>query len=195
MTQVEVLKRVLDLLDAHGVPYMITGSFASNYHGSPRATQDADIVIEIDAPRLERLLAVLQDEFYVSEEAAHEALQRREMFNVVHFDTGFKIDLIIRKDRPYSEQEFERRQEGDLLGRKAMFASAEDTILSKLEWSSLGASERQSQDALKVALVQGDRLDWAYLNRWAKVIGVEKLLQRLRREAGLEAPAERRNLP
>jgi hypothetical protein len=32
------------------------------------------------------------------------------MFNVVDFATGWKVDLIIRKARPFSLKEFERRR-------------------------------------------------------------------------------------
>lgn len=39
------IRRVLDALGNAGVPYMLTGSFASSFHGAPRTTQDVDIVI------------------------------------------------------------------------------------------------------------------------------------------------------
>jgi len=47
MNPEEVLQLVLSLLDKYNVPYMITGSFASNMHGFPRTTYDADVIIEI----------------------------------------------------------------------------------------------------------------------------------------------------
>jgi hypothetical protein len=39
-----LFSRVIGALDRAGIRYMLTGSFASSYHGSPRATQDIDIV-------------------------------------------------------------------------------------------------------------------------------------------------------
>jgi hypothetical protein len=54
LTLEDALRLVLSKLDDCGIPYMITGSFASNIHGVPRATQDADIVIEADAKALDR---------------------------------------------------------------------------------------------------------------------------------------------
>jgi hypothetical protein len=44
-------------LDRAGIPYMLTGSFASSYHGTPRATQDIDIVV---APTTEQIRALVQ---------------------------------------------------------------------------------------------------------------------------------------
>lgn len=106
------------------------------------------------------------------------------MFNVIHLDTGFKVDLIVRKSRPYSEEEFRRRKEVPFGGATCWFASPEDTFLSKLEWAKLTGSERHVQDAEGIASVQGERLDWGYLRRWADVLGVRDLLQRLEGESG-----------
>jgi hypothetical protein len=49
------LVAVLAALEAAGVPYMIVGSLASNFHGVPRSTRDADIVVQLSAGSLERL--------------------------------------------------------------------------------------------------------------------------------------------
>lgn len=112
---------------------MITGSFASNVHSVPRATYHADIVTEFSKDSLETFLNSLSDHFYVSHEAAREALETRGMFNVIHLDTGFKVDLIMRKDRDFSRKEFSRREKVGYLDADRWFASAEDIILAKLE--------------------------------------------------------------
>ena len=158
---------------------MITGSLAGNLHGIPRATQDADVVIEPSRSQIEQFLANLGQDFYANLESAREAVSSRGMFNVIHLGTGFKIDLIVRKSRPFSHEEFSRRRTAMVSGRARWFATPEDVILSKLEWSTMGNSERQYLDALNVARVQGEALDRAYLERWAAEQGVGVLLQRL----------------
>lgn len=50
-------------------------------------------------------------------------------------------------------------------------ASAEDTVLAKLEWGQASDSERQLADV--VAVMAAQELDPVYLNKWAKDIGVE----------------------
>jgi len=180
----EALQLVLSRLDDFGIPYMITGSFASNMHGVPRATQDVDVVIEADQDSLDKFVESLGGEFYVSPEAAREALERRRMFNIVHLETGFKVDLIIKKSRPFSQIEFSRRQEANYLGQGRWFATAEDVILAKLEWAKMGNTERQFTDALNVAKIQGKALDQGYLQRWARELEVEELLERVFRELG-----------
>lgn len=177
--QEAVVALVLSELDALCIPYMLVGSFASTRHGAPRMTQDADIVIEAELARLLELARRLASAFYVSEPAVREATRRRGMFNLIHLETGLKIDLILRKERAFSVEELRRREAGPLGGRVVFFATAEDTVLSKLEWAKRGASDRQSLDAQRVVQVQGARLDWGYMRVWARELDVTDLLDRL----------------
>jgi hypothetical protein len=158
---------------------MVAGSYGSSFHGQPRATNDVDLVIDPTAPQLEAFLAAIADRYYVSPEAAHEALGRRSHFNIIDFSTGWKADLIIRKDRPYSVVELNRRQQGELHGRLMPIAAAEDVILTKLEWNKITPSERQLKDALNVAVVQWEKLDRAYLHTWAPTLSVADELENL----------------
>jgi hypothetical protein len=184
MTQEEFLAQLAGSLEAAGIAFMVAGSLGSSSYGQPRATRDADLVIDPTPEQLDRFLALLGPAFYVSPEAAHAALSRRSMFNVIDFADGHKADLIVRKDRPFSIEEFRRRQAGMILGRPVPVASAEDVILTKLEWNKITPSERQVADALQVAVVQRGRLDQAYLWRWAPSLGVAEQLEELLRAAG-----------
>lgn len=108
---------VVELLDRAEIPYMLAGSFASTYHGSPRTTQDIDVVIAPTCPVLDRFVRGLDEEWYsVREVGVDEDWRRRGMFNVLLLDSGWKVDLILRKDRPFSRSEFERRIRVDLAG-------------------------------------------------------------------------------
>ncbi|HEY3355787.1 MAG TPA: hypothetical protein VGQ83_21220 [Polyangia bacterium] len=188
MTQEEVVAYVIDALDRASLTYMVAGSFASNLHGVPRMTQDADIVIDADETGVLRLVRLLEPGFYVSEEAAREAVRLRRLFNAIHLATGFKVDLVVKKGRAFSDEELRRRAPGLLAGRQVAFATAEDTILTKLEWAQMGESERQYADAAGVVRVQGDRLAWAYLERWADALGVRDLLERARHGEPFRGP-------
>ena len=135
MTQEEFLAEMIRGLQTAGIPYMVAGSHASSYHGHPRATQDVDLVIDPSREQLDEFLGCLGESYYVSLDAAREALHGRSMFNVILFAEGWKADLIIRKDRPFSLEEFRRRQVCTLHGQTLSVASAEDVILTKLEWN------------------------------------------------------------
>ena len=85
----------------------------------------------------------LQGDFYADKQMALDALKNRFMFNVIHYSSGIKIDLIVRKLRSFDSEEFKRRIQMDFRGTARWVATPEDTILAKLEWSQLSESERQ----------------------------------------------------
>ena len=164
--QFDFLRRLTENLSAAGIPYMITGSLSSSFHGQPRATNDIDIVVAPSAQQLDSFLSMFDDDYYLSPEAAKRALRSGGMFNVIESGTGWKADLIIQKSRPFSEEEFNRRVRVDLMVLSVFVTTPEDIILAKLEWSARGESERQYKDAIGVALTQGEALDQDYLRRW-----------------------------
>jgi hypothetical protein len=180
----EAVGRLVRRLEALGIPYMVAGSVASSHHGLPRATNDADVVIDPTREALEALVAaLLADGYYVDARIAREALQGRRLFNVIDPESAFKVDLIVRKERSFSREEFARRERRDLGGLPVSIATAEDTILSKLEWArKAGGSERQLADALGVLQVSGDRIDRGYVEKWAATLGVGDLWQELLRQ-------------
>ncbi|MGH7270104.1 MAG: hypothetical protein ACREJ3_06695 [Polyangiaceae bacterium] len=163
-----LLDRMVRLLDAAGVPFMIAGSFASTTHGLPRTTHDLDIVVDPPSPEaLDAFVGFLSpDEYYVDADAARDALRRRSMFNVVDYASGWKVDLMIRKNRAFSRDEFWRRMKFVLLDIAVYVASPEDTIVAKFEWSKQsGGSERQRRDVAGVIATVGHQIDRAYIER------------------------------
>jgi hypothetical protein len=189
LTPEEIVRRVIEALEVAGVPYMLTGSLASSYHGIPRTTQDIDVVI---APTAEQLGPLLREfagpEYYVGTSAPREALARRGQFNVIHSPSGWKIDFIMRKKRPFSDKEFERRMSVDLFGATLFITSAEDALVSKLEWAKLGESERQIEDAAGILSAQGEHLDRNYVEHWVSQLGLAEQWAKTRRRSGFTRP-------
>jgi hypothetical protein len=184
MSALEALGIVVDHLERAGIPFMLTGSLASSVHGEPRSTQDVDIVIDPEHAALGLFLRELdRARFYVSDDAAWRALEHRDMFNIIDLATNWKTDLMVRKDRPFSRAEFDRRRWTDVLGVRLALATAEDIVLAKLEWGRHSGSERQKRDVVGILTVQPD-LDWAYMRAWAVELGVVDLLQQAEEEAG-----------
>jgi hypothetical protein len=175
-----VLRRILDALAEADVSYMLTGSFASAFHGAPRATHDIDIVIAPSLGSLEKLLKQLpSDRYYSSREAALQAFGSEGLFNVIDFESGWKVDFIIKKRRPFSSCEFERRREESLMGTTVFVASAEDVVISKLEWAKLAESERQLEDVAGVLRTRKGQLDLDYIERWLTTLGLESQWERV----------------
>ncbi|MBI2169284.1 MAG: nucleotidyltransferase family protein [Actinobacteria bacterium] len=175
----QTLGAVIDTLTRAGIPHMLAGSVASTYYGEPRTTQDVDVVVDPAAESdLDAFVNALDRErFYVGDHS--EAFARREPFNVIDTVTGWKVDLIIRRDRAFSRTEFDRRRRAEIAGIPVFIATPEDTILTKLEWARLSQSERQLRDVQSVARAIGESLDREYLSRWASELGVEDQLDQV----------------
>jgi hypothetical protein len=172
VTLADLLADVIRRLAQAGIPYMVTGSVASTFHGEPRATRDLDIVIDPEPDTLAALVDDLaSDGYYVDPDAAFAALRERSQFNAIG-PAATKVDLIIRKDRPFSREEFSRRREADLLGTRAFIASVEDMIIAKLEWSVPFDSERQRRDVAAMLEISGDSIDRTYVDRWVRELGL-----------------------
>jgi hypothetical protein len=180
----ELLQRIVQILDGERIPHMLTGSLAAAYYATPRATKDLDIVFATDPDGIDRLVRRLREAgLYVDRDAALEALRSRAQFNAIAPTTGWKIDFIARKDRPFSRTEFERRERASILGVETWLASLEDVLIAKLEWSSLGDSELQRRDVVELLERAGEQLDLGYVNRWVRELGLEADWSEVRRRA------------
>ncbi len=171
----EFLLRVATALEISGIPYMLTGSLASSMYGIPRATNDIDVVIAPTRPQLRAFVQLMQRAgLTVHDETALMALRNRTQFNVIDFRRGWKVDLIIQKDREFSAAEFKRKEMHEVEGMRLSLATPEDVVLAKLEWAKLSPSEQQIEDVVGIIKMQRDTLDYSYISRWVEVLGVQQ---------------------
>jgi hypothetical protein len=182
-SQEDFVKELIEKLNCNNIPYMLSGSLSSSLHGEPRATRDVDIVIAATEKQVLNFAETLGESYYVSLDAVRGAFAHGSTFNVIDSQSSWKADFIIRKERPFSHQEFERRRSAKVMGLDVWVTSPEDVILSKLEWSKDSHSEPQFRDALGVAVVQWNRLDMDYLHKWAEQLLIEASLQQLLEQA------------
>lgn len=153
---------------------MLTGSLASSLYGEPRTTHDVDLVVVVTREQVRLIVERFKRMgLYVSQEAAAAALLTKTDFNVIDFSGGWKVDLVIRKDRLFSRTEFERRREVEYDGTQMPVASAEDVVIAKLEWAKIGGSDRQINDVAGILRVQRKTLDYAYIDEWVRALELE----------------------
>ena len=184
----EVVHLVFSTLESLGIPSMLVGSFASSSYGPARYTQDADLIVRLNRNHIDSFVQAFSGKFFVDRGLIEQALLRGSSFNIIHFQTTFKVDFfILQKDR-YSEEAFSRRVQRQLdpdTGLTASVQTPEDVVLSKLEWYRRGGeiSDSQWRDVINILKAQADRLDTNYLRKWSEELGLSHLLQRAREEA------------
>ncbi|MFL6245858.1 MAG: hypothetical protein ACJ74H_07530 [Thermoanaerobaculia bacterium] len=184
MSAENLLRKLRDALEVADIPYMVTGSFVSAVHGVPRATHDIDVVI---APTTQQLMTLMKQfpewEYYAELEDALQALHHVTQFHIIDERGVWKVDFIIRKNRPFSTAEFERRRVTKILGIPVYAVTAEDLLIAKLEWAKLGESERQLRDASGIIAIQLDNLDIPYVERWVAALALETEWERAKEMA------------
>ena len=183
-----VVLGVIEILEGLGTRYHLGGSFASAVHGVPRQTMDADIVVDLHADRVMRLVDRLKNDFYVDPEVAADAVSRRGSFNVIHLASGFKVDFFVKGDSDFDEAELDRSELCQIVEDPPRFVyvkTAEDTVLRKLQWYTAGGSvsDRQWRDVLGVIMTGGEDIDHEYLRVWAHQLNLADALERALREA------------
>jgi hypothetical protein len=173
--------KLRDALNAVGIPYFVTGSFASSVHGVPRSTNDIDIVIAPTEEQLRQLLLQFpQANFATDLEDPFEAFRNSTLFNIVDYATMWKIDFIFKQETPFDTSRLARRRLVEIAGVQIFAASPEDILITKLWWAKLGESERQINDVAGILRVQGDSLDRGYIERWVTALDLSREWARAR---------------
>lgn len=168
-SELDVLRLVTQRLDTARIAYMLTGSFAMAYYATPRMTRDLDLVVALTAQEVPELVAQFASDFYLDVDAVRAAADAQGFFNLMHLQSGIKVDFIVRKNARFRQVEFERRRRVPFAGFDCWIVSREDLILSKLVWSHETRSELQMRD---VKSLVDDTVDWNHLRLWARELGV-----------------------
>jgi hypothetical protein len=185
---VAALSPVSAALNKLGIRHYVGGSVASSFHGASRSTMDVDVVAEMTDSAVSGFLQCFGADFYVSEAAIRDAIRRKSCFNLIHLPTSFKVDVFVSRQRPFDVTAMNRatvERLGDSQMLEIRMATAEDAIISKLEWyrKTNETSERQWDDVTRLLKLLGDAVDTEYLNESAESVGVQDLLERLLSEA------------
>ena len=194
MSQIDIVattKPVVEAFEMLGIPYSIGGSVASSTYGIARATMDVDIIAAIQLEHVGALVEQLRAAYYIDANMMTNAINRQSSFNLIHLETMWKVDIFILKDAPYYQAALQRRRidtiENDPSATEFYFVTAEDIILSKLDWYRMGGgiSQRQWKDVLGILKVQNQLLDFTYLEQWAASLQLSDLLQQAFDDAGV----------
>jgi hypothetical protein len=157
---------------------MVVGGLSAAYYGIPRATFDIDLVVAMELSNLRSLVKILHREGFDLTYA--DATLLLKVSNMLQATTprGLRLDIWLIKSE-HDRVAFERRRRATLWGRhKVWLAAPEDVVLSKL----IAGRARDLEDVIGVLEEQKGRLDWTYVNSWAKRLELSAALERARRK-------------
>ncbi len=181
MTGAELLNQFIETLNARGISYMVVGSFSSNYHGVPRATKDADIVMEFDADSWSHLTQNLPEGMRLDPQGSFEMVTSTRKEVIFTEGSLFEIEVFHLSEDEFDQERFRRRIEVDLgFGVKSWVASAEDVIVQKLRWLAGARRSKDFDDVVRVLLKKGEELDFDYIEPWCEKHGSLEILAEAR---------------
>jgi hypothetical protein len=168
---------VAKALEACGIPFLLSGSFASNYYGIPRSTRDADFVLQSQQAVGPEFTKELGEDFLLEPQLSFETNTGTFRQVLRHKQKTFKVELFLLSQDPHDQARFSRRRAVQLLERRVWLPSPEDVIITKLRW----ARGKDKDDARDVMAVQQDKLDWPYVEEWCRRHGTLTLMEEVRR--------------
>jgi hypothetical protein len=95
--------QIVEALDACGIPYLLSGSFASNFYGIPRSTKDADFVIQSKGVGSE-FEKKLGNDFLLDPQLTFETVTGTYKQLVRHAKRNFRIEIFLLSDDPHDRE-------------------------------------------------------------------------------------------
>lgn len=175
----KTLKKVVKILQKLKIPYLVTGGVAVVVWGRPRYTADIDVIVELRVNKVGQLVSILEKEGYIHEGAVRNALIHQSEFNFIDQASGIKVDFWILQDSDFDKSRLKRSVVKEIFGTKVNFISPEDLILKKLLWHQESQSTRQLEDIQSIMAILKDKLDFAYLKKWAKKLNTLGVLEEM----------------
>jgi hypothetical protein len=181
VTPKEATATVIDGLNSLQIPYMLVGSLSSSFYGSPRATKDADFVVQLQSGALSALIERLGPSFQLDRQMTFETVTATTRYVLHLADNPFSVELFLLSDDAHDLERFARRRQEQILDRECFMPTVEDVIVTKLLWSHAGRRLKDLDDVRNVIAVQGDRINWDYVTKWCDRHGTRELLESVRR--------------
>ena len=165
----DALHKIIDVLEAEHIDYMIVGGFAASYHNRSRTTNDIDIVVQIYPTSVKDILKHFPEWISVTKEMT-ELFEQRGLFNITDWQTGIRFDIMAYQDSDYNWAAFGRKKQQYFLERLVYLCAVEDLIIGKLRWYDMSRSEKQLSDLMY--LVKSPNIDWSYLDYWINQLNI-----------------------
>jgi hypothetical protein len=181
----DLVLKVIDEFERLCIPYMLVGSYSSNYYGRPRSTHDADFVVEISDEQISKLRTGLSPELQMDTQMSFETVTMHMRYVIVHPKSAFKIEVFLLADDVYHQERFRRRRQVEFEGRLAWLPTPEDVVVQKVYWGQTARRAKDIEDVQQVLSVQRGKLDLVYIRHWCDQQGTREFFEKLLEAAEL----------
>jgi len=170
---------VIGAMEEKQVDYVLVGGLATMYYSFARTTIDVDLVINLqDQQRLPEIAARLGPQFVLDPQCRFEIYSGKPYRTVRVADLGYDVDFFLSSADPFDRSQFARRQRVSILGHGVFLTTAEDILVMKLRWQ----RKKDMVDVDNIIGVQGDKLDWPYIEHWCDLHGTRVAMEKARSE-------------
>jgi len=104
-----IVVRFIEAFEQLGIPYLLVGSYSSNFYGRPRSTQDADFVVQISGDPIALLSKVLGSDFRIDPQMSFETITSTMRYVAENRASAFKVELFLLSDDEHDQMRFGRR--------------------------------------------------------------------------------------
>ena len=171
---------MIGILESLKIPYMLSGSLATNLYGIPRATEDADFVLQIEGAEIREIVGKLPDEILFQQQATFETITASQKYECFMRGSSFRIELFLLTTDEYDQFRFSRRYRIETPYGAIWVPTVEDVVVNKLLWVQRAKRLKDTDDVRNVIGVQQNFIDWEYVHRWCEQHGTRKLLDSIR---------------
>jgi hypothetical protein len=189
VSSTDLVFQVIDALEAASIPYMLVGSYSSNFFGRSRSTKDADFVLQTTDQQMVAFSSKLGPNFKLDSQMTFESITMTSRYVISCKPSSFTIELFMLSDDAHDQLRFSRRKSVDFEGRQVFLPTAEDVVIQKIRWAKMGRRSKDVDDVKYVLAVSGPILDLAYIRHWTDVHGTRAIFEKLWAESNPDAAA------
>ena len=178
----DAIVALVGVLESLAIPYMVSGSLATNGYGVPRATDDGDFILELPHEgRIADIAGALPEAIRLGPQVHFETVTASRMHVCTVADSAFRMELLLLADDPYDRVRFDRRYRLALPFGTIWMPTVEDVIVTKLLWAARAGRLKDQDDCRGVIALQANLVDWEYVCRRCEHHGTRRFLDEIRR--------------
>lgn len=180
MTDRDPLLGFLEALESLKLTYIVVGAYSVNMYALPRATKDADVLVELTPESYRQLREAVAGRYQFDDQIQFETITGKVRYVARPVGSTYMIDLFEMADDPHDASRMARRRRVEYEGQPMWVPTKEDVLITKLRWYHRAGRLKDGSDIQNLLDARGQEMDWDYVYEWAERHDTRELLDELR---------------